>query len=268
MNQETPVEPSAFSKLLAIWIVVVVIIIATAVVAGGQVYWWQKAVAQKEKQQLLQQIVNLQKEIQVLKNNPNTTSNNIKPSKGKQVTLAAKTLKIQRQEKSCQEQLAGRERIVINLLQNGNLEQLVKYVHPKLGLHFSPFAFVDFKKDQAFSRKRLAEFFNDHHQYTWGYNEENGLPIRLTTADYYRTFVWDRAYADTSEISYSQNGDKEFTTSNCFEVYPQAIIVEFRVSEFAAKGNPDTNWRSIRLVFVECGKNWYLVNIIHDQWTL
>jgi flagellar basal body-associated protein FliL len=266
MNQETPVEPSTFSKLLAIWIVVVVIIIATAVVAGGQVYWWQKAVAQKEKQQLLQQIVNLQKEIQVLKTNQNIISNNNKP--GRQVALAAQTTKINRAEKFCQAQLAGRERTVINLLQNGDLEQLAKYVHPKLGLHFSPFAFVDLKKDRVFSRKGLAEFFNDHHQYTWGYNEENGLSIHLTTADYYRAFVWDRAYADTGEISYSQNNSREFTTSNCFEVYPQAIIVEYRVSEFASKGKPDTNWRSIRLVFIAYNKNWYLVNIIHDQWTL
>jgi hypothetical protein len=28
------------------------------------------------------------------------------------------------------------------------------------------------------------------------------------------------------------------------------------------------DWRSLRLVFEEQGGSWYLVGIVHDQWTI
>jgi hypothetical protein len=264
MNEETPIGPSVFSKLLAIWVVILVIIIATAIVAGGQVYWWQKAVAQKEQQKLGQQIVDLQNEIKVLK-----TNGVIDPKPVSKAQPPAKLVKSGKNQVKFKEELAGRESKVITLLENSNMEDLAKYVHPEFGLRFSPSSYVDLKKDLVFSRAEIIKFFHHHLQYTWGYNEENGLPIRFTPSDYYQNYVYDRAYADTHEINYNQTTRPEFTTSNCFEVYPHAIIVEYWVHESGSKEEKSSiNWRSLRLVFEIDGKTWYLVGIIHDQWML
>jgi hypothetical protein len=260
MNQEAPIEPSAFSKLFAIWVVIVVVVIVTGVIVGGQVYCWQKAVAKKEKQELQQQNVNLQNEIKLLKANVEIEQMSVKKTQS--------PVKTDKTEKLLKDTLAGREKAVILLLQNGDLEQLAKYVHPEKGLHFSPYLYVDLKKDQVFSREQVSIFLHNHKRYIWGYSDDNGMPIRLIPSDYYKNYVYDKDYADTKEISYNQTTSREFTTSNCFEVYPQAIIVEYRVTESNPKDSRSDNWRSIRLVFEEAGKAWYLVGIIHEQWML
>jgi hypothetical protein len=263
MNQEAPVESSVFSKLLAIWGVIVVLIFATAIFVGGQVYWWQKAEAKKEQQQLQQQIIDLKNEIRVLKNNIAVSAAVVKKA-----GPASKLAKSAKKDKLFKDQLAGADQTVITLLHNGDLERLAEYIHPKLGLRFSPFAYVDLKKDLVFSSAELTKNFRTHHEFIWGYDDSNGLPIRLNIADYYKMYVYDRPYADTNEISYTQAISSEFTTSNCFEAYPHAIIVEYRVSELNSKESSNTNWQSIRLAFEKEGNRWYLAGIIHDQWML
>jgi Membrane-bound metallopeptidase len=263
MNRQSPVEPWIFSKIVTIWSVILGIIVVTAVFVGGQVYWWQKAEAQKEQQQLQKQIHDLQYEIRALKNS-NTAGENTT----KKVAANPRSTKTKKNDQFFADQLGGAEKNVIAILRSGDMEPLARYVHPKRGIRFSPFAYVDLKKDLVFSSTEVAGFLHNHQKYTWGYNEENGLPIRLSLYDFYRTYIYDRPYADTNEVNYGQTTSSEFTTSNCFEIYPEAIIVEYRVSEIKSKENSDTNWRSIRLVFEKAQKKWYLTGIIHDQWLL
>ena len=54
---------------------------------------------------------------------------------------------------------------------------------------------------------------------------------------------------------------------NQFEVYDNPIIVEYYFPGF----NPEyegMDWKSLRLVFEQYEDNWYLVGIIHNQWTI
>ncbi len=263
MYQEPSIEPTVFSKLIAIWGVVLVIIIGTALVAGGQVYWWQKAVARQEQQKLEQQIRDLKNEIRVLKTNPTVENDGIPKTK-----LPGGLIKTINNEAKLQSELGGRDRKIIALLSNGNVESLAQYVHPEQGLRFSMSSGVNPKKDIVFSKEELIHFFRSHRLYNWGYDEENGMPIHLNTSDYYQNYVYDAPYADTREISYHDDANVGFPTSNCFEVYPHSIVAEYRVSEAGAKENNDVNWRSIRLVFQKYQKAWLLTGIIHEQWML
>jgi hypothetical protein len=53
---------------------------------------------------------------------------------------------------------------------------------------------------------------------------------------------------------------------NSSEFYPEAKIVEYYFSGFDPQyGGMD--WRSLRLVFSELNDTWYLVGVIHDEWT-
>ncbi len=56
------------------------------------------------------------------------------------------------------------------------------------------------------------------------------------------------------------------TSNNNFEIYSNAIIVEFHFSGFDSKYE-GMDWESLRLVFEEKDGTWYLIGIIHDQWT-
>jgi hypothetical protein len=262
MYQEPQLGPGVFSKLLAIWGIVLVIIIGTALVTGGQVYWWQKAVARQEQQNLKQQIRDLKNEIQVLKSNRPLNQGIQK------VKLPAAVPKAVPEEIKLQKELEGREKKVIVLLSRGDMESLARYVHPENGLRFSMSSEVNTRKDQVFSKKELIRFFRAYPSYTWGYAEENGMPLRLKTSDYYWKYVYDAPYADTGEISYQDAMNAGFGAGNCFEAYPHSIVVEYRVSETGTTDKVGANWRSIRLVFEKHQKTWFLTGIIHELWTL
>lgn len=54
---------------------------------------------------------------------------------------------------------------------------------------------------------------------------------------------------------------------NQFEVYENPIIVEYHFPGF----NPEyegLDWESLRLVYEEYEEQWFLVGIIHNQWTI
>ncbi|HYF94322.1 MAG TPA: hypothetical protein VD969_19050 [Symbiobacteriaceae bacterium] len=55
-------------------------------------------------------------------------------------------------------------------------------------------------------------------------------------------------------------------TDNWRAAYPDGFMVEFHFPGFEAKyGGMD--WRSLRLVYERLGNAWFLVGIIHGQWT-
>lgn len=256
MAPDNNLEISAFSKVLSIFVVVIIVVAVTALVTGFQIYWWQRAVAAKEKAVLQEKVVKLQNELKMLR----TTRNAL------QKPLSSTSSQNFRKESRFKDILNGRAQKIISLLKEGNFQQLAGYVHPEKGLRFSPYSFVDLKRDRVFSAGQIGGFLKDNHRYIWGYNDENGMPIRLTSLDYYKKYIYDKAYADSSEISYLQNPGQDFTAGNCGEVYPKAIIVEYRSSEYDPKTDRATDWRSLLLALEEKEKVWYLVGIIHDQW--
>ena len=51
------------------------------------------------------------------------------------------------------------------------------------------------------------------------------------------------------------------------EYYQSAVVVEFYFPGFDPQ-YAGMDWRSLRLVFMQQGSDWFLVGIIHDQWTI
>ena len=94
-----------------------------------------------------------------------------------------------------------------------------------------------------------------------------GHPIEFTFAEYYDRFVYDQDFANAEEIAFNQRiAGSGGRINNIEEFYPGSLMVEFHFSGF----NPDylgMDWRSLRLVFVQHGEAWFLVGIVHDEWT-
>lgn len=165
-----------------------------------------------------------------------------------------------------QEIVAASASKVLQALRDRDMEMLSTLIHPVKGVRFSPYAFVQ-DSDLVFLPAQLVGILSDPTEYVWGTYDGSGLPIEMTFEEYHGRFVYDQDYVNAERIGFNERIGKGNTTDNSLEYYPEAIVVEYHFSGF----DPDLagmDWKSLRLVFQEEGAVWYLVGIIHDEWTI
>jgi hypothetical protein len=145
--------------------------------------------------------------------------------------------------------------------------KLASLVHPKKGVRFSPSAYVDITSDVVFSRTQIEKFWTDKKNYTWGFADGTGNPINMTPSQYCREYIMDRDFLNPSSISI--NNDRAFgnTNNNATLVYPNGTRVEYYI-EPSMRDTPELDWAALRLVFERSGDSWFLIAVIHDEWTI
>lgn len=178
-----------------------------------------------------------------------------------------KTKSIKLESKVAQKIIGDRARESLLLLKNKDFLKLAKMAHPEKGVRFSPYSLVVKGEDLVFQSKQLPTIINDKTKSTWGLFDGSGEPINMTFREYYARFIFDKDFSNAKQIGYNQILGHGNTINNSFEVYPSAIIVEFHFPGFDPKLE-GMDWESLRLVFEEKNKVWYLVGIIHDEWTI
>jgi hypothetical protein len=146
---------------------------------------------------------------------------------------------------------------------------LAMLAHPTQGVRFSPYGHVKTgaSGDRIRTTQQLQAGFTDQAVYNWGSYDGSGNPIDLTFADYYAQFVYNHDFTQAPVIVYNQIAGQGNTMINLHEVYPQGQFVEYHFPGFDPQYE-GMDWQSLRLVFEESAGNWYLVGIIHDQWTI
>jgi len=162
--------------------------------------------------------------------------------------------------------VAARADEAVQALKDRDMEMLSSLVHPVAGVRFTPYAFVQ-DSDLVFSPAQLVGILSDPTTYVWGVYDGSGLPIEMTFEGYYGRFVYDQDYAAAEWTSFNERIGTGNSIDNSREYYPEAIVVEYHFPGF----DPDLagmDWRSLRLVFQEQNSVWYLVGIIHDEWTI
>ncbi|HEY5707600.1 MAG TPA: hypothetical protein VIS96_18725 [Terrimicrobiaceae bacterium] len=156
----------------------------------------------------------------------------------------------------------------LQALHSRDMNSLSRLVHPFKGVRFSPYAFLDSKANVRFTAPNIRGAFGDKRKRVWGAYDGSGDPIRLSFAQYYERFVYDRDFAHTATMTY--NGERAHpgtTHDNSRQEYPNAIIAEAYVPGLAPE-REGSDYRSLRLVFEQHSGEWYLVHIVHDQWTI
>jgi len=151
-------------------------------------------------------------------------------------------------------------------LKNKDMKSLASYIHPQEGVRFSPYGYVNVQSDLVFTTKQIPGLFRNNQTYRWGAYDGTGEPIELTFADYYKKFVYDVDFANPHMIGNNVVVGKGNSLNNISQAYPDSVFVEFHFTGFDPQYE-GMDWRSLRLVFEKLNETWYLVGIVHDQWT-
>lgn len=155
----------------------------------------------------------------------------------------------------------------LKALKDRDMQKLSSIVHPDKKLRFSPYTFVDLDQALAFSAQELKTLMTSDKVYTWGLYDGSGEPIKLTFREYMDAFVYDRDFLNAEEVGYNRYIGKGNTVNNISSVYPDATMLEYYFSGFDPQYD-GLDWESLKLIFEEKDGNWYLVAIIHDEWTI
>ncbi len=156
-------------------------------------------------------------------------------------------------------------RAAVTALADRNMKNLAKHAHPDKGVRISPYAHIDAEQDQVFQADQLADLLDDQTEYIWGYQDGSGKPITMTFKGYFDLFIYDKDFVNAKQISYGSLIGTGNTPSNIDEVYPGSRTVEYYFPGSDANGH---DWKSLRLVFEQQDGQWYLVGIVHAQWTI
>lgn len=133
-------------------------------------------------------------------------------------------------------------------------------------VRFSPYGYIDTKNHLTLTQDIIKNFPLISAAYTWGNYDGSGEPIVLGTGAYYEKFIYDKDYANATQVIENRTDSRGNTINNLKEVYPNAQWVEYYLQGSEQYNGMD--WGSLILVFDQQNGQWKLVGIVHDQWTI
>ncbi len=156
---------------------------------------------------------------------------------------------------------------VIQTLHDRDMDELSQLVHPTKELRFAPYAFI-LEEYLVFMPDELPGLLDFDHQtvYEWGDYMWTGDPIELAFHDYYYRFVYSAYFIRAEEIGINQKVSPEDMINNSHEFYPGSEFVESYFSGIKPE-YIGLDWQSLRLVFIKENGTWWLVCIVHEEWT-
>ena len=169
------------------------------------------------------------------------------------------------------EAIVIRATAIIQAIKNTDLARLSELVHPSKGVRFSPYTYVrteaEADPDLVFSAAKVASLATDQTVYRWGWFDGSGDPIDMTFEAYWARFIYDADFWQPHAVGYDEVIGAGNTINNIAQVYPQASVIEYHFTGFDPQyGGLD--WRSLRLVLEGSGGLWYLVGVVHGEWTI
>ncbi len=102
----------------------------------------------------------------------------------------------------------------------------------------------------------------------WGSYDGSGEPINLDFPAYFARFVYDRNFAQVAPGPPDVRLGKGNALDNIQLVYSprRVMFLEYHVPGTERYNGMD--WRSLRLVLEQVDERWYLIALVHDEWTI
>ena len=158
---------------------------------------------------------------------------------------------------------------ILTTLKNKNYSGFANYIDPVSGIRFSPYGFVDTAHDIKLSKRAFIAQAGDPAQemITWGEFSGTGDPIKMTMNNYMQRFVYDVDFVKPEKREVNKFIGTGNSLNNLQSVYKDCDFTESHFPGFEEKYN-GMDWKSLRLVFKERNKKFYLIGIVHDEWTI
>ncbi len=157
-------------------------------------------------------------------------------------------------------------REILSILKKQDYKGLADFIHPNRGVRFSPYGYIDTLRNQQFSVMRFKKEIGSDKLIHWGEFDGSGDSILLTSKAYFSKFVYNKDFLNAEKTSLNKVLGKGNSLNNVEQVYKGRPYVENYFPGFDKKyGGMD--WCSLKLVFEKMGDTYYLVGLVHDQWT-
>jgi len=157
---------------------------------------------------------------------------------------------------------------VMELIKNQDAAGLNLKVSPTRGLGFSPYQYVDTNEHIVFDQNnQIPNMFTDTTAYDWGEYDGSGEDISGEFASYYNEFVYDEEYINPHILGINTIVSSGNMINNIEDIYPNDEYVEFYFEGFDPQ-YAGMDWSSLTLVFEEVNGTYYLIEIVHGNWTI
>jgi hypothetical protein len=155
--------------------------------------------------------------------------------------------------------------LTVDALARNDMALFARVVHPKKGVRFSPYSFVEAGSDVELHNKDIQSAFLSPKKRLWGSWDGSGDPIQMTFKSYLGRFVNAAKMSRAKEMTVNRDLSGGNTTNNAREIYPRADIVEIYLP---ARPEVEMDWQALRLVFERFDGHPRLIGIIHNEWTI
>jgi hypothetical protein len=165
-----------------------------------------------------------------------------------------------------QDSIKATGRQVLLFLKAKNYPELIKYFSSD-GVLFSPYGNIDTLKNKKLMPSAFLEAIQKNWVLTWGSFDGTGDPIKLTIKDYLKKFVYNADYFNPEAVGFDEILKKGNSIDNLKEIYKKNHFIDYHFSGFDQKLD-GMDWTSLRLVFEKQNGQYFLVAVVHDQWTI
>ena len=158
---------------------------------------------------------------------------------------------------------------VLIIIKNKKYDSLALFIDPVEGVRFSPNAYIDTTGDKIFTIEAFKKDATAKKQQkiTWGEYDGSGDPINLTIDEYFKKFVYDVDFLTPETRKVNEFIGASNSQNNLLAVYDSCDFTESHFSGFDRKLE-GMDWRSLRLVFKMKDGKYFLVGVVHDEWTI
>ncbi len=159
--------------------------------------------------------------------------------------------------------LLGTASYAVQCMKDENWKALAALVDPERGVTFTPYSTVMPDVDRTLTASEVEKIGTDAAVVPWGFLDGSGEPIQMTAKQYMADHVFDVDYTRAPMIGV----DRIVMSGNALENLTD-VYVGCRFVDYTYPGTDGTDWSSLRLVFTPGEYDWYLVGVIHSQWTV
>jgi hypothetical protein len=155
---------------------------------------------------------------------------------------------------------------LIDLLSIGDWTGFSEHFHPTEGCTFVPYTFMT-EDEQVFTAKSFQESIKNNTKHNWGEQDGSGNPIISTIKDYSSNYIYSANFKDSLvEIHYNQDFAFSNTQNNIYEYFPFSDAIEYYHP--GSKGYEDMDWRSVIFRCSLIDGKYYLIAVVHNEWTI